>query len=103
MTPEQVYTMLSATGYPVAYHHFKTPPALPYIVYLLPYSNNISADNKVYQKVNHLQIELYTAEKDFAAEANLETALSDLFYDKTEVYIESEGLYQVIYETKIGG
>lgn len=100
MTLAEVYTMLKQTGYPVAYHHFTTVPTPPYVVYLTPYSPNFAADDKAYVKVNHLQVELYTAKKDTTAEAKLEVVFdaNDICYEKTEVYIDSEKLYQIIYE-----
>lgn len=108
MTLAEVYTMLKKTGYPVAYHHFiadekNSAPTPPYILYLIPYSTNFGADNKVYHKINHCQIELYTNKKDQGAEQVLENVLDDasIFYDKVETYIESEKLYQVIYEISI--
>lgn len=43
-------------------------PEPPFICYLLPGSNNFSADGKVYYKINEVHIELYTDLKDLAAE-----------------------------------
>lgn len=108
MTLSELNAILRTTGYPVAYHHFEVsennpPPKPPYIVYLVPYSSNFGADNKVYHKINHAQIELYTKLKDVGAEQTLENVLdaASFFYDKVETYIESEKLYQVIYEISI--
>ena len=44
-------------------------------------------------------IELYTDSKDLAVEQKLEAVLDThgIFYDKTEVWIESEKLYEVLY------
>ena len=46
-----------------------------------------------------MNIELYTDSKDLTVEQKLETVLDahGLFYDKTEVWIESEKLYEVLY------
>lgn len=100
MDETTLVTLLKSTGLPVAYHHFVQPPTPPYIVYLFAFSSNFSADNKVYQKVPHYQVELYTTKKDPATEKILEDLFdnNDIYWEKTETYIESEGLYQVIYE-----
>lgn len=92
--------ILDKTHLPVAYHHWNTPPALPYIVYLFIDSDNFGADNKVYKKANNYNIELYSEIKDTASELLIENALdaADIFYDKTETWIESENLFQVTYE-----
>lgn len=103
MTQEELFSVLKLTGLPVAYHHFKKPPNLPYIVYLLTYSDNFGAENKVYHKIDNYQVELYSAIKDLASEQLLEDLFddNDIYYDKTETYIESENLYQVMYEIQI--
>ena len=58
-----------------------------------------SADGKVYLKVSSVNIELYTDSKDLSVEQKLEAVLDThgIFYDKTEVWIESEKLYEVLY------
>ncbi|MGD7051422.1 hypothetical protein [Sutcliffiella horikoshii] len=97
--------LLKATGYPVAYSHFKVTstnpmPNPPYIVYLVSGSSNLFADNKTYKKINDIQIELYTDKKDLNAEATLEALLDEnnIPYDTTEIWIESEQLFQKTYE-----
>lgn len=108
MTLSDIYTILKATGYPVAYSHFtsspNTPlPTPPYITYLSAYSSNLKADNKVYKKIDNLQIELYTAKKDLTAEKTLEDVLdaNDIAYESTEAWIDSEKLFQKIYEVRL--
>ena len=105
MTLSDIYTILKATGYPVAYSHFtattNTPlPNPPYIVYLSAYSSNLKADNKVYKKIDNLQIELYTTKKDLTAEKKLEDLLdtNGVVYESIEVWLGSEQLFQKIYE-----
>jgi len=95
-----LFNLLKSTGLPVAYHHFTSPPSPPYIVYLFSYSSNFGADNKVHGKVNNYQVELYTTIKDPASEKLVEDLFdaNDIFWDKTETYIDSEDLYQVLYE-----
>ena len=100
MNEEALKALLETTGLPVAYHHFKTPPEPPYIVYLLSYSSNFGADNKVHSQADNYQVELYTTIKDPASEKLIEDLFdeNDIYWEKTETYIESEGLFQVLYE-----
>lgn len=98
---DDLIRILEETGIPYAYDHFAEgeSPDPPFICYLLPQSDNFSADGKVYLKVSSVNIELYTDSKDLAVEQKLEAVLDthDIFYDKTEVWIESEKLYEVLY------
>lgn len=67
---------------------------------LLPNSNNFGADGMVYLKIDEVHIELYTDCKDLSAEQKTETVLDKygIFYEKSEVWIESEKLYEVLYK-----
>lgn len=98
---DDLVKLLEETGIPFAYDHFAEgeSPDPPFICYLLPQSDNFSADGKVYLKVSSVNIELYTDSKDLAVEQMLEAVLDThgIFYDKTEVWIESEKLYEVLY------
>lgn len=98
MDKKSLETLLEGTGIPYAYHHFVSPPPPPYIVYLSPGPDNFGADNKVHYSADNWQIELYTAKKDPATEQLVESALSEIYWEKTETYIGSEGLFQVLYE-----
>ncbi|QWH13271.1 hypothetical protein EXW38_18790 [Bacillus mycoides] len=108
MTLGELTKILESTGYSVAYSHFTaTPgnpvPAPPYICFLVDGSANLMADNKVYHKINDLNIELYTTRKDLVVEAKLEKVLDDheIPYESFETFIESEKLYQKFYETRL--
>lgn len=98
---DKILVVLQAAGIPFAYDHFAEGEALdpPFICYLLPGSDNFSADGRVYYKINEVRIELYCDSKDPALEATLEAVLDEhgIFYNKTEVWIESEKLYEVLY------
>ena len=98
---EELLQMLQEMQIPFAYHHFAEGEAVnpPFICYLLPGSNNFSADGKVYFKINEVRIELYTDLKDLAVEQQVEDVLDEheIFYNKSEVWIESEKLYEVLY------
>lgn len=98
---EKLLQMLQEMQIPFAYHHFAEGEAVnpPFICYLLPGSNNFSADGKVYFKINEVRIELYTDLKDLAVEQQVEDVLDKykIFYNKSETWIESERLYEVLY------
>jgi hypothetical protein len=98
--------ILSETGVPVARNSFLQPKPPPYIVYVFSHSNNYTADSMVYLKRDNYQVELYTEKKDIALEEKLEGIFDSygLVYDKTETYLQSEQLLEVIYEIQmIGG
>ncbi|WP_163102254.1 hypothetical protein [Peribacillus alkalitolerans] len=103
MNLAELKQILDATGHTVAYSHFTAPPSPPYVCYLVAYSSNFIADNKVYHKIDIVQIELYTTKKDLVAEGKLEKVLddNDIPYESTETFIESEKLFQKIYEVRM--
>ena len=98
---DKLLELLKATGLPFAYDHFAEgeSPEPPFICYLLPGSDNFGADGKVYYKISNVNIELYTDEKNPSVEQKLEDAMdaASIFYNKTEVWISSEKLYEVLY------
>lgn len=98
---DRLIEILKAMDIPFAYDHFAEgeSPAPPFICYLLPGSDNFSADGKAYYKINEVRIELYTDIKDIAIESKVEDILDnyEIFYNKTETWIESEKLYEVLY------
>lgn len=103
MNLEKIRDLLLSTGLPVAYRCFpiKEAPPLPYICYIVLNSDNFSADGTVYTKIDRVQIELYTREKDVEAETKVENVLSLLFWQKVETYIETEKCYQIAYEIEV--
>lgn len=105
MTIEELAAMLQSTGIPFAYDHFAEgeSPSPPFICYLLPGSDNFAADGQVYYRINQVRVELYTDSKDLTVEEKLEKALDDagIFYNKSEVWIESEKLYEVLYSFEV--
>ena len=104
---DKILDVLSGIGLPFAYDHFAEgeSPEPPFICYLIPASDNFAADGTAYFKVNEVHIELYTDKKDPERENQVEAVLDShgIFYDRTEVWIESESLYEVLYsfETEV--
>jgi hypothetical protein len=108
MKLDELNIILEATGFPVAYSHFTETdneplPRPPFICYVVVFSANFSADNKTYKSIENVQIELYTDRKDLEAEAILEILLNEneMPYGTTETFIDSEQLYQKIYEVRL--
>lgn len=105
MTYDEVVSMAEETGFPVAYHHFNEgdSPDPPFLIFLFPRSNNFVADGKVYRKIDELHFELYTEKKQPDSEETVEAVLDGhgIVYDKTEVWIADEQLYEVLYTMEV--
>lgn len=104
---DELLSVLAELELPFAYHHFAEgeSPNPPFICYLTPGSDNFAADGKVYFKISKYHIELYTDRKDPKLEDRLEAVLDShgIFYEKSEVWIESERLYEVLYQFELEG
>ena len=105
MTFKEISTMIKNIGLPYAYYQFPegTAEAPPFICFYFSNDNDVKADNSNYQKIEHLNIELYSDEKDFDNEAAVESALSSagLVWKRTEAYIDTEHLYMVLFEMDV--
>ena len=104
---ERLMAILNSIGIPYAYDHFTEgeSPEPPFLCYLLPGSSNFSADGKVYHRISEVRLELYTDYKDLASEQKVEDVIdtAGLFYNKTETWIDSEKLYEVLYSFDMEG
>ena len=104
---DKLVGILKEFGVPYAYDHFAEgeSPQPPFVCYLLPGSNHFVADGKVYYKINEVRLELYTDYKDMELEQRLERLLDEggIVYRKTEVWIESEKLFEVLYSFDMEG
>lgn len=98
---DELLSILADIGLPFAYDHFAEgeSPEPPFLCYLLPNADNFSADGRVYFKVNEVHLELYTDTKDLSVERKLEAVLDKhgVYYSRSEIWIESEKLYEVLY------
>ena len=97
--------MAAETKLPVAYDHFAEDesPEPPFQVFRYPSADNFAADGTAYFKMNRLDFELYTDEKSPDTEATVEAVLDShgIFYAKSEVWISSEKLYEVLYQMEV--
>jgi hypothetical protein len=105
MTYQQVATMVASIGVPYAYYQFPegTAQAPPFVCFYFEGSDDLYADDKNYQKIRPLTIELYTDNKDFSLEATVEGILASngLTYARNESWIESERMNMVAYTTDV--
>lgn len=78
-------------------------PDPPYLVWYLPETNNFAADDKVYNVILTLNVELYTDYKDFETELGLEQIFDawGLVWDKTESYLDDEHMFEVLYTMEV--
>lgn len=96
----ELKTLLEQLNIPVAYDHFNTATAPPFLAFRRESTSNFGADNKVYKKINNYYVELYTEYKNPALEESLESIFNanNIFYEvQSEDYIESEQMYEVVY------
>lgn len=101
----ELVKIIEEMGIPFAYDHFAEgeSPTPPFICYLMPNSDHFAADGKVYYKISKVRIELYTDFKDPSLEEKVTTVLDEhgIFYAQSEVWIEEEKLYEVVFEFEI--
>lgn len=104
---ERLIAIMEEIGLPYAYHHFAEgeSPDPPFICFLSSGSDNFSADGEAYYKIDEIHIELYTDRKDPVVEGQVEAVLDGrgIFYRKTEAWIDSENLYEVLYSFETEG
>ena len=105
MTFQEIATMIGSIGLPFTYDSFPNniAPTPPYIVFNYPQNDDFGADNTNYVSIDVLNIELYSASKDFANEQAIESVLAQngFYYEKSEAYIRSENLFQITYVTQV--
>lgn len=105
MTTKEVAAMVEEIGVPYAYYQFPedTGQETPFICFFYSYNNDVKADNRNYQKIERLIIELYTDNKDFDLEHAVETVLAShgLVWSREEEWIESERMLEVVYEMDV--
>ena len=105
MPNEQIKDMLDEVGLPYEYDHFTTHNWIepPFLVWRIPESDNFFADGIAYAKIVGLDIELYSDQKDWENEKKIEDVLEKygITYQKTSEYLESEKMYEVLYEMEV--
>ena len=105
MTRKEIAKMVKDIGLPYAYYQFPEGTNIkpPFICFFYSNSDDLFADDENYQRIEVLNIELYSSDKDFDSEALIENALIDnhLTFYKEESFIDSEKLFQIAYEMEV--
>jgi hypothetical protein len=105
MTHEEVVELVKEMGLPFAYDHFVEgeSPDPPFLCFLYPKEDEFGADNIVYHSFSQLDIEVYTDRKEPELEKKVEAVLTahEIFYHKSEAWIEEEKMYEVLYEMTV--
>lgn len=93
-------TLLKPLNIPVGYFVNPKPGKVPFIVYYGAGSRNFKADDIVYDKEAHWNIELYVRKKDVVLEEKLEDLLdeAEIVWEKgQDVYIDGERVFLIPY------
>lgn len=100
MTMEKMKIWLESSGLQFRYHHWESKPPLPFGVFLFPNAEHLKADGHVYYSQEEVRVEIYTKIKSPHVEQKIENLLdvAEIYYEKSEEYIESEKMYQISYE-----
>lgn len=101
LTIEKLESLLKKYDLKYAFSHFSTQIAPPFLIYLNQSSDNFVADNKVYQAIDHIRLELYTRCDTTVQEKNLESFLdknSVLWNKISQEWIDDEKIMMTIYE-----
>lgn len=98
---DKLLLILKKINLPFAYNHFAEGEAVepPFLIYLFPENNPMSADGTIYFNSYVVNLELYSDKKDIDLERKVEKILkeNEIFYKKSEVWIKEEKLYEVLY------
>lgn len=98
---DRLKEILKQTGFPVAYDHFISDPAIPFILFRRAHAANVYADNRVYVRANKWEVILVTEKKSSAAERTLESTFDEweiCWEVADEFFVKEERIYQTIYE-----
>lgn len=98
MKLNDIYTRLKQLNIPVAYRRFKEKPAsIPFVLYYVDDENIYGSDYENLIRDSDINIELYTIDKSEEIERQIEELFHDFELNKTEIYIQSEDLIEILY------
>lgn len=98
---KELYQILRQTLLPVAYLQFQKQVTPPYIIYMDSWEEQRGSDSCNHVKHTAFTVELYTKNRDLQTERLVDEALSFTEFTKNVVYIQSENMYQTIYEFEL--
>lgn len=104
MSYKNIADMIEEIGLPCAYNEFKTSlEGPPFVCWLLETSSDFDADNQNYRKIERLHVELYTDERDFETEAEVESVLRShgIVWVSNGEYLDDQRMYMRVWETDV--
>ena len=105
MTTREVRDMIASIGLPFAYYQFpeNTAQAPPVLCFYYAKSRNFHADDTVYSAAEELIVELYTPEKRFDLEAQIEETFNarGLAWTREENFLKAERLIVEVYRLTV--
>ena len=103
MTYLDIIEAIRSIGLDTAYGEFKESVSPPFAIVLENDSDDQYADNSNYKKITDCSIEYYNDIKHPPTEKKIEDKLKELklSYTKRETIIESESMFQVVYDLQI--
>ncbi len=99
MTLEELYERANKNGFKYSYGVFLQDVKPPHLIAKRTDSNNFIADNKVYKKIEGIELQLTTEKINLELEEKIEDKiLYDVCWNKTEeTYISNEKVWNVSY------
>lgn len=103
MTHEELLNVLEPVGISWAYEPWGTPPPPPYGVYMDEPDDPFFADDGNYFSAHRMRLEIYSTVRDPALDAKVKEALAaaGIPYETDFDYLESEALYESIFEIEV--
>lgn len=105
MRLQEIAEMIAGIGIPFAYRSFEsgTGQEPPFICYLYTGNTPEPADNINYVKLETLAIELYTNQKDFVLEEEVEAVLTshDMVFNREETWLSDEQMQMTTYTMEV--
>lgn len=97
--------MIQSFNLPCAYYQFNddTPQEAPFVCWFFSRDDDFKSDNQNYVNIEVLNIELYTAEKDFSLESSIENTLktNGFTWSKESSFVDDEKIWQTAYECEV--
>lgn len=82
----------------VAYHHFESPPTLPFGAYLEDDLDFFKSDDQTSYEASAIRFEVYTQTKDLTLENRIQELFKGLVWEReTSQWLASENCYLTIY------
>lgn len=101
MTYKEISEMIVSIGLPCSFYQFpdNTPQTPPFICWVYPNDNDFLADNTNYQKIERVQLELYTVTKSISQETAVESVLASngIVWTREDGFLDDEQLHMTVW------